>query len=64
MAVFLEVTCIEYIRYKQVWICWEVANRNVGISGLFQSVLARVVEKEMESRLGRWTRHRKCTVIC
>lgn len=64
VAVFLEVTRVEYIRYKQVWICWEVADRDVGISGLFQPVLARVVEKKMESRLGRWTKHTKCTVIC
>ena len=37
---FLEVTCIEHVRDEQVWVHREVADWNVGVSGLFQAVLA------------------------
>ena len=46
MAVLLEVTCIEHIRDEQVRIHREVANWNVGISGLLQAVLASATATE------------------
>lgn len=52
MAVFLEVTCIEHVRDEQVWIHREVADWNVGVSGLFQAVLAG---EQTES---------KCVCVC
>ena len=46
MAVFLEVTCKKHVRDEQVWVRREVADWNVGVSGLFQAVLGEQTESK------------------